>query len=227
MILTRQNRVLANRGGNALAPKTPPLIGDLILASHGDSISHDQGTSNYIFTLANLIASGQAKMATIRPRGINGISWNFHWVGEPYPLTMIDDAPGNIDQVRRVDIPSWLILFAGTNGIAIGGHDATTEVADFQDYVEPRLVSGWPAARMPVCTMLPRTGVDEGVRDDYNAGLITAAEAAGCPVVRLDLNANIGAAGQNLNSTWFYDGIHPTVAGQDEIAQEIYEVMFP
>jgi hypothetical protein len=192
-----------------------------LLASHGDSISRDQGYSNYLYQLHPLTG----KRADIRPRGTNGISWNYDWPDDPGTDTMITEAPASVDTLITAGITNWLIAFGGTNGIVLGGHDAATEYADFEDYLADRLAAGWVADNIVVCTMLPRTGLDEGVRSDYNTALVSGATTHGYRLARLDLDPDIGAAGHDLNTDWFYDGTHPTVAGHTRIAQIIRAAM--
>jgi lysophospholipase L1-like esterase len=142
---------------------------------------------------------------------------------------MTVDAISFVDPAQRGGIPNYLVVFAGTNGIhpSLGNHSAATEYADFQSYIAARTAAGWAATRIAVCTMLPRTGVDETVRTTFNALLVSGASTYGYKVARFDLNASIGAAGQNLDTTYFYDGTHMTDAGHAIAASIISAVLIP
>lgn len=195
--------------------------------THGDSISRQLGADNYLYELQGLIASNRSEKAHVWQRGTDGISWAYDWPEDPGTETMTSEAAAVIDARRIGTKPNWLVAFAGTNGLAVGGHSAATEAADFVTYLNARLAAGWSASRIVVPTMLPRTGVDEGLRSAYNTALVNAATSAGCQVARLDLDPDIGAAGQDLDTDWFADGIHPTAAGHTRIAEIVYDAMFP
>lgn len=163
-----------------------------------------------------LLTASRGQLASLTQRGINGISYNYRWPSEPLDVTMITDAPAFVDSSIRGGLNNYLVVFAGTNGLlpALGNHSAATEYADFQTYIAARLAAGWVADRIIVCTTLPRTGLSEVTRGTFNASLVSGASTYGYRVARLDLDASIGAAGQELDTTWFYDETHLTVAGQ-------------
>lgn len=213
-------------GAGALIALRVPVPADLHIASHGDSITRDSGLTNYIYQLKVLIHTEQAEHAQITQRGINGISYNYRWPSEPIDETMITDAPDSIDANIVGGMDNWLIVFAGTNGMAIGGHSAATEYGHFKTYVAARIAAGWSADNIVVVTMLPRTGFTDSIRQTFNASLVGDDGAYGYRLARTDLNANIGDAGDEANATYFYDGTHLTTAGHAIVAQIIYDAMF-
>ena len=213
-------------GSTLVVPRTSRVV-DLNIASHGDSISRDLGLSNYVYQLRSLILAETGDYASIAQRGINGISYNYRWPFEPQNVTMITDAPTSVDPTQADGIDDWLLVFAGTNGIAINGNSAATEYADFKTYITARISAGWTADNIVVATMLPRTGVTDSIRQDFNTALVGDDGGYGYRLARLDLNANIGDAGDDANATYFYDGTHPTAAGHAIIAQIFYDAMFP
>lgn len=226
MITLRSGVGLTTSGGAAEVRVQPPAD-NLLVATHGDSMTRDQGRFNYLFVLQASILSGQSLRAATAQRGINGISYNYRWTGEPYTETMATDAPLVVDPARRTDIPSWLVVFAGTNGMAIGLHSAATEYADFKTYIAARIVAGWSANRIVVATMLPRGGFTDATRQTFNASLVGDDGGYGYRLARLDQNASIGDAGDSADATYFYDTVHPTIAGHSVIAGIIYSAMFP
>lgn len=226
-IFLRDGTLLSRTGGEALRESVPAIAANFQVVTHGDSITRDKGRFNYIYGLSWLLINGQSLSPTILKRGINGISWNFRWTGEPYTNTMLQDAPLLVDPARRLDINRrWLVAFAGSNGISINGNSAATEYTAFTNYIAARIAAGWTATNIIVCTMLPRTGVTDSVRTNYNGLIVADSGAYGYKVSRLDLTV-IGAPGADLNTAYFYDGIHPTEFGHAVIATNIYNVMFP
>jgi lysophospholipase L1-like esterase len=210
----------------------PPAGTTLNIINHGDSISLTSGVqNNYLPRLAALIQSNNKGLPKWTRCGSNGVSWNYAWAGgEPYPYTLIQDIPLRVVPAYSGTLTNWVIAFAGTNGIDpfLGNHSAATEYANFQTYITALLATGIPASNVIVCTMLPRTGITDSIRTTYNASLVSGAATYGYQLARLDLNPNIGFAGQNLTS-WYQQpgGVHPVDAGQAIIASIIYGVMFP
>ena len=211
--------------GKLAVPVANPTLNVL---NHGDSISLIGGVQRtYLQRLVALIDAG-AETAQWKRNGINGASWDYAWSGAGYPYTMLEDAPIRVDPFKSATLDNWLILFAGTNGITLGSRTAATEYSHFQTYVAARVAAGWEADKIIVCTMLPRTGVNNTThRGPYNAALVGDSGAVGYRVARLDLDPDVGADGQNLDTDFFYDGTHPTDAGHVIIAQIIYDTMFP
>jgi lysophospholipase L1-like esterase len=203
-------------------PENPALV----IVAHGDSMTLAGGVKKiWVQRLAEKLEENRFGHALWTKAGINGASWSFAWLDSGYPHTLTEDAPLRVDPLRTTSIPSWLIVFAGTNGLAMALNSPSDEYAALQRYLRARLAAGWTPSRIIVCTMLPRTGVPETTRGAYNAAIVADAGGIGYRVARLDLDPNIGAAGQVSNSTWFLDGIHPTDAGHGAIAQIVYEVI--
>lgn len=210
-----------------MRPSEQPTPSNLLLASHGDSISRDMGASNYIYVTSSLITQNQSLSARIRGRGINGISYDYRWPLEPYDQTLITDAPISVDPIQVVGIPNWLIVFAGTNGLALAGHSVATEYANFKTYIGDRIAAGWNASRIVAVLMLPRTVLNYVNQvTAFNTSILGDDGGFGYKVARTDLQP-VGASGANLDLTLFYDGTHPTVLGQSQIAAACYAAMYP
>lgn len=174
-----------------------------------------------------LYQNSTGNRAAVAQRGINGISWDYRWPFESYDATLSTDAPTYVDPVQVSGIDNWLIAWAGTNGLALAGNSAASEYADLVEYLGDRISAGWDAGKIVVPTMLPRSGFSETTRGDYNAAIVADATAIGYRVARLDLDPDIGGAGDEANGTYYYDGIHLTDAGQTKVAAILYDVIFP
>lgn len=212
-----------------LSPNVPVTVPNLILVAHGDSITYDKGASNYIQVVWGLINSGQGLYPSVLQRGISGASYNYSWNGQSDPDTLTQDAILLVDTYRQGGKTNWLVVFAGTNGMtpALGNHSAATEYANFKTYISARIAAGWLSKNIVVCTMLPRSGFTDATRQAFNMSLVGDDGGYGYKLARLDLNANIGAAGADTNTTYFQDGIHPTTVGQSIIAGIVYAAMYP
>lgn len=224
-MITLRSGAMVNAGG-IIAPRVP-TVADLHIAAHGDSMTRDVGLSNYIYQLKTLVNTETGEHAQLTQRGINGISFNFKWEYEQIDETLLTDAPDTIDTAIEPSIDNWLIVWGGINGMAIGLHSAATEYADFKTYIAARIAAGWDADKIIVVTLTPRSGFTDTTRQTFNASLVGDDGSYGYRLARTDLNANIGDAGDEANTTYFYDGIHLTAAGHAIVAQIIYDTMFP
>ncbi len=199
---------------------------------HGDSITDTPPpgvtlAQSYPQRFAVATAARQTGRYTVRQRGCSGSSWNF--AGSTFspglsPNKLIDDALVYVDPYAGPN--SQLVLFAGTNGIALAAHSAATEFADFETYLAARLAAGYVAGNISVVTMLPRDAITTA-RTDYNALLVAGAVTYGYKLVRLDLNTDIdGRAGFSDLNYYNADKVHPLASGHDQIAETVYDAVF-
>lgn len=213
----------------------PMVTGGRYIVAHGDSITAAsaglvlpfQRDYPYHHLVARTRIETDNLVTASVSRGINGQSFHYVYDAMAEPNDLIADAPINVDPWRTDE--ARLVVFAGTNGIwsTLGNHTAAEEYADFQEYIEARIAAGWNPDHIVVCTMLDREGGFGGtIRADYNALLVGGASTYGYRVARLDQNANIGDNGDQANTTYFADAIHPTQAGHTEIASVVYAAMF-
>jgi lysophospholipase L1-like esterase len=194
----------------------------------GDSISLTGGVMRtYLPRLADMIRADRKGWARTHRFGVNGASWDFAWEPSGYPYTLIEDIPRRVVPALSPTLPNWVIAFAGTNGIALARRDAEFEYSRLRAYVTALKAAGVPADQIVVPTMLPRNGIPESTRATYNAAIVADAGRLGYRVARLDLDPDVGAAGQAANPTWYRDGVHPTDAGHEAIARILYATMFP
>lgn len=208
----------------ALATTYP--LAPINLVAHGDSMSLTGNVQQtYLPRVIRMLKTAGYGVSGWTRCGINGASWAYAWPNAGYASDMTADALLRVDTVKSASLTNWLIVFAGTNGILLGSHSAATEYANFKTYIAARISAGWTGSRIVVCTMLPRTTLSESTRSTYNASLVGDDAGTGYKVVRLDLDPNLGLAGQNLNLSWFLDGTHPTDAGHAIIAQLIFNAI--
>ena len=157
---------------------------------------------------------------------ISVASTESRWEGDPFPDTLIEHGP-KIDALRQTSKPHWLIAYAGSNGLGLAGNSAATEYANFKTYIADRIAAGQPANRIVAVPTTARDSIAEPVREAYNAAMVGDDDDLGYRVARSDLDPDIGAAGANADTDWFYDGLHLNNAGHARLAQIIYDTMFP
>jgi peptidoglycan hydrolase-like protein with peptidoglycan-binding domain/lysophospholipase L1-like esterase len=194
---------------------------DLYVQVHGDSMTF---RGFYPYLLKKEIENNQDLNTLVRTRGFGGVSWNRAQLTRP---KLIDDGLIAVDTTLGDGDVNWLIGFAGTNGIALDLNSAATEYANFETWIDDRINAGWDPSNIIIGTMLPRDGVSNTTRDSYNNLLIAGATTYGYTIAPFHLNASIGANGQDADTDYFLDGIHPTIAGYQIMSDIIYDIMFP
>ncbi len=205
----------------------------LNIVAHGDSMTLGGAKQPFISRLADLIEANTADVAQWWRLGIGGASWDYAWPDAGYAYTMTEDALLRVDPAKsgNLALTNWLIVFAGSNGIYLNDHSAATEYAGFKTYIAARIAAGWDAAHIIVCTMLPRSpgihGDRESRRTTYNASLVGDDGGYGYLLARFDLDPNMGSYGDQDDTDYYQDGVHPTDLGHASLAQIIYDVMYP
>jgi lysophospholipase L1-like esterase len=194
-------------------------VNTLNIVAVGDSItSTDFATRPYPSFLSVLFGVSNTNL------GVPGIGLAWNTSGVKAPVNLISSAASLVDPLLTPPIP-WLILLAGTNDFNYG--DTPAQIyASFQTWITARLADGWPANRIIICTVPPHS-VWEAQRPTYNALLVAGAGTYGYQLARIDLDPNIGQAGDNLNTRFYSDGTHPTNAGHAIIAAIIAAVIAP
>lgn len=137
--------------------------------------------------------------------------------------SLISNAPTLVDPIILKNPAARLVIFAGTNDIWIGGSTAAQTCTFSNTYIAARIAAGWPPGHIIVATMLPRynsllspaiNASLETTRQDYITCVVAAAAGQGVVLARLDLDPNIGQAGDSQNPTYYEpDEIHPNEAG--------------
>ena len=209
-------------GGTVLAltagasPPPPPAYN---VVAVGDSI-----TSGVMATLPypNDLATVFGATANL---GVPLIGWAWNPSGVRSAPSLISTAAADVYPLIAGPNYPWLIGFAGTNDGEYGD-TAAVAWASAQTWIEGVLATGFPANRLIIPTMLPRTNL-EPFRTAYNALLVAGAATYGYQCARLDLDPNIGQAGDNLNPTYYEQtySVHPTNAGHQIIANIIGALM--
>jgi lysophospholipase L1-like esterase len=190
-----QQSIFANRAAFAIFMVNGAQC--LNLVAVGDSITVGFGATNphpaNISTALSTISSNQ---------GVNGAGWNYDFGGgnlTARAATAVDPTLGGCNS-------PFLILFAGTNDIVLGGSTGAQTYAYFQTYITARLSAGWLPQEIIVATMLPRSDASETQRTNYNNLLISGAATYGYTLARLDQDSNIGCAGCASNLTYYQSG---------------------
>lgn len=116
-----------------------------------------------------------------------------------------------------------LLLWAGTNDGATEGDLAATTAGEAQAYLAARLAKGW---KVTFIAMLPRTSENaifnpsmDTFRNDYNFFMHTWCQANG--VRFYDPTQNITGLDDYTNTTYYVDGVHPTIFALNQVAQEV------
>ena len=205
------------------------------LACHGDSITYgetttDPATKAYPYLVYNEIRT--ANPSWVWGYGNYGITGQGFGYVYPYPPSntfgnLTQDAVTRIDPILTYSGTKYLVIFAGTNDIFLNGRNAAQTWALLQTYLNARISAGWTPANICVGTMLPRQSLNESIRTTYNASIRSNVPGMGCKVCDFAANATMGEAGDENNTTYYSDTIHPTDAGQAILAQIVKDTLFP
>lgn len=225
MISTLSGNLISSYGA-AIAPAQRRALADLHIVAHGDSLTQDRGSYGYLPQLKAKILNELGLVARTERRGINGISFDYHWSGDPFPNTLIEHGP-KIDALLQSSKPHWLIIWAGSNGIALGGHTPEQEHADFIQYIDDRIAANWNPDHIVVPTLLSRSSIVEPTRQEFISLVVGSAATKGYRVARVDLDPDIGGAMAYADTDWFYEDPHLNNAGQGKAAGIIFDTMFP
>ena len=136
---------------------------------------------------------------------------------DAYPVTM---GPW-YDATRSRNI---FVGAIGTNDMATLNKDGPTTLADYYSYMDLAKAAGF---RIVACTVLPRSGTGHDAafntaRAFFNAAV--RADWAGrgySAIADVASISGMGAVGDELNTTYYQDNIHPTFAG-DALMAPVY-----
>lgn len=196
----------------------------LNLVMIGDSIINDAAYSDATYfsgRTAALIGQRQTKTVNLTRIGQSGQSWNYSYQSG---TTINQHITNNIAAVAAAD---RVVMFAGTNGLKLGGKTPAQEYADFEVGLALVTGQGVSAANIVVCTMLPREDYSDSNRTTYNNLIISGAATHGYKVAEFHLNRDIGVDGQQHILKW-YDAakIHPIPAAADQMARIVYDQFY-
>lgn len=116
--------------------------------------------------------------------------------------------------------PDIVLLMIGTNDVLLGQTAAASE-ARYATLLDT-MIAARPTARIMVGSLTTLTGFETQV-DEFNAflpGLVTAREGTGANIEFVNLGANFTGAD-------LLDGIHPTLAGHEKIADAWFGALNP
>jgi lysophospholipase L1-like esterase len=211
-----------------VADPSHPVTPTLRLIGFGDSFVLGGGCrKRFAYQVAALIAAETSDVADLHVLGINGASYNYSWSDAGYPYTITQDISHRlVSLVSGTALPIWVLLQAGSNGIALAGNDAATEYSDFQTCLAAIVAAGIPASHIIVGTMLDRDTLNS-IRTTFNSSLVSGVSTLGYKIANFGTNANIGAASANTNATYFQaDAVHPNDAGAAGMARIFKDAMY-
>lgn len=210
----------------------------LWLVVHGDSITNDDTPSfppdsawgHLVY--ASLVAAHPGQTIGLSNYGVNGQGLGYAYYLPPSNQygTLIQDGVTRVDPILALPGPiasKYLVIFAGTNDIFLNGKTGAQVAALNLAYVDARLAAGWIPGNICVGTMLPRQTAHEADRSVYNASIRNNAAGRGYKVCDYAANPQIGCAGCEANTAFYFDFIHPNQAGQQILANITTATLFP
>lgn len=180
---------------------------------------------NNLVAVGDSITAGNDKYPTLIASSLRSHAFNQAYGGSRWsdlaPRAGVEVDP-KLKQTSDCKNP-YLILFAGTNDMVT--RTAAQTFTDFRTYMSARIAAGWNPAKMIVVTMLPRFQIKDSDRNEYNNALISGAATYGYVLARVDRDASLGCEGCETNKRFYEDGVHPTVIGQQVLANIICHAM--
>lgn len=206
---------LCNNGaGRTLAEVATgiPTTTGLVLCE-GDSITYGYGIaagSSYPHQLGTMLGSGY----TVLSSGVSGKR-----ITDGSLANTCTNEASRIDECYDASRPSnRLVVFCGTNDLA-NGDSAATAYSELVTYCQARQAAGW---KVCVVTMLPRNDVSiEAARTTFNASVRSGWQSFANSIADIAADTAIGDSGDESNTTYYSDGIHPTAAGAAIVAGHI------
>lgn len=186
---------------SALAQGAPPR--DLIVVD-GDSITQGHGlygSATYAAGLAMLVPGADVENAAVSGKSCSQLATT---------------APTRVDSRLRAGAANTLIVWCGTNDIAVGGATADAAFYALHDYTEARRAAGW---RVVVVTMLPRAAsppwpaITEAQRGAFNGAVRGTWSRWADGLADVAADPRIGSAGRTADPVYYQDAAHPTAVG--------------
>lgn len=190
----------AEQAGNAIT------VASRYLVAVGDSLTVDSTTPSY----AHLFH------ANASPRCYGAV-----YAQSGGTLTNLISNAAVVDGVLPASLGSndyILSVLIGTNDLTASS-DVPAFLADLAAYCDARRAAGWKVA---LGTLLPADRSNFNTRrNTANTTIRTWAGVHADVIIDFAANTTIGEDGDELNTTYYSDGVHPTLAGQ-EIMESIY-----
>lgn len=186
--------------------KLPPQRSGSNILFDGDSMSLGVNGLGW-FGFSSIVPELMGFPAQAKNTGVNGQTM----------ATLESNYPTTIAPLINTHTPNnILVVLAGTND-AVAGATAAATWTNLQSYITAATADGW---KVIAVTMLPRGPAVESFRISYNnlmrAGAVTAGAVAVCDIAS---DPNIGQAGDNTNTTYYFgDQIHPNDLGHEIIS---------
>lgn len=174
----------------------------IMFAVEGDSLSTDIGGGSYPEQLVALLGEGE-----IVSFAVGGSTLQYD----------LPTREAQLDQAFDVEALNVLLLWPGSNDLKQFETPPEVLYALYLDYVSRRVARGW---KVIAFTILPRWSPTtpasfEPNRQAFNALL----RASGLTLVDVAADPRIGDAGDNLDTTYYTDGVHQNAAGKLIVAE--------
>ena len=197
------------------------------LICHGDSLTLGEPDA-YPPLLQSKLFVNQDLVASYENLGINGQGYNYVYPMSGSPYNLVQDISVSVIPALSSGIANWLIIWAGTNDIVLGGSTASQVFVFFTNYLSTANSLGISNSQIVVATMVPRQSGYETTRVAWNNLLVSNQVSYGYLLARLDLDPCIGVAGQQFNMLYFQpDNIHLTALGQQIVADIFQRTIYP
>ncbi len=143
---------------------------------------------------------------------------------------LVDSDSTNADPLIDPGKTNVLCVFAGSNDFGNNFESLITISDDLRTYCSTRRSAGWD--KIIVASMLPRDNINdmdypnfESDRLAFNTWLRLHWTEFADGLVDIALDSIMGDVANINNTTYYADGVHPTVAGHAILAQYFYEVL--
>lgn len=150
---------------------------------------------------------------------------------EGHPGFTIGNIASNADGWVKSAAPTHVLLMIGTNDVAWWCAQSASQVADTDAALIDQLLADLPGAWIVVASIPPLTssviqpnGVDRAaLAKEYNAQLVARVQAR----IQAGKKVRFADVASVLTTADLYDGVHPTEAAHDKVAQVWFDALTP
>lgn len=207
----------------AMAAAAPLSAQAVKICPLGDSITESfAGMPSYRFHLDRLLCAGGFDFDLVG--SMTGVAFgapgdtDFDQNHEGHSGWSVDDVLPHIGAWTAASMPDIFIVHLGTNDM-LRRHTVQSTLDELDEMID-RIRLAQPAATVILAQIIPMQNRDEGPLNTGIAALAAAMDTPTSRVVAADLNSNFDSA----TMRWI-DGVHPTQAGEEWIAQRFYDAL--
>lgn len=194
----------------------------------GDSITEGRGEGHDTYRhwlWHNLIDGGYSvnfvgSRIGVRPNSGDPWAYDYDWGHEGHSGYRTDEILANIDKWVRLARPEIVLLHLGTNDLMANQSPSST-VAEIGQIID-RLRAYNPAMTILLAQIIPCGLISDSVVRDFNTRLATLAQQKNSAQSRLLLVDQYTGFSVDADT---YDGVHPTSAGEQKMAQKWYAAL--